>query len=70
MISNNSSKLNSAICDDRYCYIIDFMNEVINYRLDKEDFSISLEEMMILADNFIQSYKRYKLAKFSKMRKK
>ena len=33
------------------------MNEVVHYRLGKEDLSISLEEMMMLADTFIQNYK-------------
>ena len=68
--SSNRYGFDSCICDERYSYIVDFMNEVVHYRLDKEDLSISLDEMMMLADNFIQSYKECKSGKHLKLQKK
>lgn len=59
-ISKSCSNINSAIYDKRYTYIIDFMNEVIYYRLSKEDFSICYDEMIELADDFVKRYKSNK----------
>ena len=72
-ISSSSSSrygFDSCICDERYSYIVDFMNEVVHYRLGKEDLSISLEEMMMLADTFIQNYKECKSGKVLNLQKK
>lgn len=55
--SSNRYGFDSCICDERYSYIVDFMNEVINYRLDKKDLSISLDEMMMLAEQFVKKYR-------------
>lgn len=49
----NSSK----ICDERYHYIVDFMDMVTEYKLLKPDFELSKKEMYKLADEFISSYK-------------
>ena len=60
----------SCICDKRYSYIVDFMDEVVHYRLDQEDFNISLGEMMMVADSFIQNYKECKSSKVLTLQKK
>lgn len=56
--SASNPLIESKICDSRYDYIFDYMNSVYNYRLKKEDMNISLDEMILLADQFILEYKK------------
>ena len=53
--------LESKICDERYHYILDYMDSVVKYKLDQKDFNISLDEMKILAYSFAQDYKQNKI---------
>lgn len=47
----------SKICDERYFYIIDYINNVIGYRLDKYD-DINFFEMRLLADVYVKNHKK------------
>lgn len=55
--SSCNSLIESKLCDIRYSYIIDYMNSIYNYRLKKEDMTINLDEMKLLADQFILEFK-------------
>lgn len=65
-----STGIDAFICDERYYYIIDFMNEVVNYRLEKENFTVSLDEMMQLADAFVLKYRVNRNGKSLNLQKK
>lgn len=47
----------SNICDERYHYIVDFIDTITEYKLREFDFKPSKEVMYKLADEFISSYK-------------
>ncbi len=49
--------ISSKICDERYFYIIDYINNVIGYRLDKYD-DINFFEMRLLADVYVKNHKK------------
>ena len=51
-----SYKIDSFTSDKKFNYIKDYIINVIDYRLDKVDYKISLEEMKTLADNFANNY--------------
>lgn len=60
----NSATLNtnidSFISDHRFLYIRDYIKKVIDYRITKDDFEITLDEMLSIADEFIDEYKNSK----------
>ncbi len=47
----------SRICDKRYFYIIDYINSVVSYRLDKA-LDINFFEMKLLADVYVKNHKK------------
>ena len=51
-----SYSIESFISNERFSYIKDYIITVIDYKLDKEDYSISFDEMKTLADNFANNY--------------
>ncbi|MDE5539743.1 MAG: hypothetical protein K2J20_04580 [Bacilli bacterium] len=48
------------VIDSDYAFIMNFMDFLVEYRLNKQDgtFAISVEELMTLAENFAEEYKR------------
>lgn len=50
----------SKICDERFFYIIDFMNLLVEKRFEKEDFCLKLAEMQKLAEEFAENYRNEK----------
>lgn len=48
----------STICDERYNYIIDYMDTVVDYRLSKPDLEVTFDEMKVLALKFVKNYKK------------
>lgn len=55
-----NTNIDSFISDHRFLYIKDYITKVIDYRLTKNDFEITLNEMLLIADNFINEYKNPK----------
>lgn len=57
----NKSKENDIILvnieDERFNYINDFINELLNKKLDKSSFKLSKDEIKSLTDDFINKYK-------------
>ena len=47
----------SQLCDERYAYILDYVEMLIEHRLDDDNLQISLDEMLAIADNYAQEYK-------------
>lgn len=62
----NKLKLYTTIYDERYFYITRYMNKVVNYRLYRPNFSITLDEMLLLADEFVEECKNIKSLKKTK----
>ena len=58
--NNMSSNINSFISDHRFLYIKDYIRKVIDYRLEKDNYEITLDEMLKLADEFINEYNNSK----------
>lgn len=58
--NNMSSNVDSYICDERFSYIKDYIEKVIEYRLDKKEYKINLDDMIKIADIFIVDYKNAK----------
>lgn len=50
----------SNICDEKYNYIVDFMDFITEYKLENLDFNPSKQTMMQLADQFIKEYQKNK----------
>ena len=48
------------IIDDRFKYINDFIENVMNKKLDERDFKLSISEMKLLVDSFITKNKKEK----------
>lgn len=48
------------IKDNKFNYIYDFVEELINARLDRHNFSLDIEGSKIIADNFALKYKHKK----------
>ena len=59
-ITNMKNDIEFKINNNSYSYILDFVNKLYEYKLDKEDVSISYGEMKLLADEFINEYKDIK----------
>lgn len=51
-------QLDSKICDERYGYIVDYMNTVVDTGLWVVGFEVDDKGMRILADMFVNSYKK------------
>lgn len=51
---------NSKICDPNYLYIVDFVNYLTVMKLEKEDFSLTMDEMMAYARDFAEKVKKEK----------
>jgi len=47
---------NAQIFDKRYLYIYDFINLLTTFRLSKKDFTITKEEMIAVANEFIKNF--------------
>lgn len=62
--------INSKICDPNYMYIVDFMNYLAVMKLDKENYTLTLEEMMAYARDFAEEVKKQKQKKSDKSLKK
>ena len=54
--NNMCSNINSFISDHRFLYIKDYIRKVIDYRLEKDNYEITLDEMLKIADEFINEY--------------
>ncbi len=59
-ISPKSVKQHSYIYDEHFNYVIDFINLLIDYRFHNENSDIKVEEMFVLANQFIDNYKKVK----------
>ena len=53
-------KVNTYISDTRFKYIQDYIKKVIEYRLEKENYEITLDEMKKIADEFACKYTKTK----------
>ena len=61
----------SYICDDRYKYIVDYMDTVVDYKLDKSNLEVTFDEMKALADKFAINYSNgNSIKKKSRMKQK
>ena len=49
--------IDSKICDSKYFYIFDYVNKVIEYRLDNNDFDLDIEEIKKIIDSYINNVK-------------
>lgn len=58
--ANLNTNIDSFISDHRFLYIKDYVKKVIDYKLKKEDFEVTLDEMLSIADEFIKEYKNSK----------
>lgn len=58
--SNDTSIIDSFISDYRFSYIKEYILKVIDYKLNKDNFEITLDEMLRLADSFVDEYKDHK----------
>lgn len=62
--------INSKICDPDFLYIVDFMNYLAVMKLEKEDFTLTLEEMMAYARDFAENVKKQKSGQSNQVLKK
>ncbi len=53
----SSSEINSYISDSRYQYIIDFMNKVVESKLNNFCYNINNKKLYKMADEFIDDYR-------------
>ena len=54
---DNSNNIKSQIVDSKYYYIYDYINSVLNYKLEVIDLGIGYEEMKVLATKFVYDFK-------------
>lgn len=54
--NNMSSNVDSFISDHRFLYIKDYIRKLIDYRLENENYKITLAEMITIADQFVDEY--------------
>ena len=59
----------SKICDSSYMYIVDFMNYLTVMKLEKEDFTLTQDEMMAYARDFAEQVKKEKSGEEKILRK-
>lgn len=59
----------SKICDPNFMYIVDFMNYLSVMKLEKEDFTLSMEEMKAYARDYAEKVKEEKLEKSQILKK-
>ena len=55
--SKETDVISINIEDERFNYINDFINELLNKKLDKSSFKLSKDEIKSLTDDFINKYK-------------
>ena len=58
---NVISNISSRIYNYDKLYIVDFMNKLYDYKLDRYDDKITYEDMIIFADGYIKSNKDKKV---------
>ena len=55
--NNMSSNIDVQISNKKFSYIKDYIEKVVDYKLDKDGFEVSLDEMKKIADEFVSEYK-------------
>ena len=51
----------SKICDEKYAYILDYMDSVLNYKINNKNYEITLDEMKGLAHTFCKEHFKSKV---------
>lgn len=58
--NDSKDKIYATIKNPKFAYVNEYIERLLSYKLEKENISISFEEMKTLADQFISDYKDVK----------